>query len=69
MYSVIYKDVVLFHSFSKESAIIAIKEYVEKRGMTLQTETRLYGRINLFFFDKNKNCYTYTIIKDQEVIL
>jgi len=64
MYSVIYKDVVLFHSSSKESAIIAIKEYVEKRGMTLQTETRLYGRINLFFFDKNKNCYTYTIIKD-----
>lgn len=64
MYSVIYKDVVLFHSSNKESAIIAIKEYVEKRGMTLQTETRNFGRTNLFFFDKNSNCYVYTIIKD-----
>ena len=63
MYEVIYKDVVLFRASNKNEAKDAIITYVTKRGLTFDKEIKIFGRINLLFYDVN-NYYTYTIIKE-----
>ena len=63
MYQVIYKDVILFTSPTKQQAIDAITTYVTKRGAIFDTQTKIFGRTILNFHD-DENYYTYTIIKN-----
>ena len=62
MYQVIYKDVVLFTSTTKQQAIDAVTIYATKRGAIFDTKTKIFGRTILNFHD-DENYYTYTIIK------
>lgn len=63
MYQVIYKDVVLFTSPTKQQAIDAITIYATKRRIIFDTKTKIFGRTILNFHD-DENYYTYTIIKE-----
>lgn len=62
MYQVIYKDVILFTSPTKEQAIDAITTYAQKRGETFDRKIKIFGRTHLIFYDAN-DYYTYIIIK------
>lgn len=65
MYQVIYKDVILFTSPTKQQAIDAITTYAQKYGATFDSKTKIFGRTILNFHD-DENYYTYTIIKEPD---
>lgn len=64
MYEVIYKDVILFKSNTKQEALNTILDYAAKNELTFDTKVKIFGRIELTFYDANNNYYTYTIIKE-----
>lgn len=63
MYKVIYKDVVLFKSNTKQEALNAILDYATKRELIFYKRIDIFGRTVLSFYDDNKD-YFYTIIKE-----